>query len=106
MHIHYSYCPQGPFIAKDLQRLIDFFEEFDVDSLTNLEIRCYPWRKGKRLQAVNEEGKIRPFTITLQPGDERYEPLPPNVRYEPITIRERPDEFDDVGLAAILGWDD
>ena len=106
MHIHYSYCPQGPYIAKDLQRLIDFFEELDVDSLTNLEIRCYPWRKGKRLQAVNEEGKIRPLTITLQPGDERYEPLPPNVRYERITIRERPDEFDDVGLAAILGWDD
>ena len=106
MHIHYSYCPQGPYIAKDLQRLIDFFEELDVDSLTNVEIRCYPWRKGKRLQAVNAEGKIRPFTITLQPGDERYEPLPPNVRYEPITIRERPDEFDDVGLAAILGWDD
>lgn len=106
MHIHYSYCPQGPYIVKDLQRLIDFFEVLGVDSLTNLEIRCYPWRKGKRLQAVNEEGKIRPFTITLQPDDERYEPLPPNVRYEPITIRERPDEFDDVGLAAILGWDD
>lgn len=106
MHIHYSYCPQGPYIGKDLQRLIDFFEDLGVDSLTNLEIRCYPWRKGKRLQAVNEEGKIRPFTITLQPGDERYEPLPPNVHYEPITIRERPDEFDDVGLAAILGWDD
>lgn len=93
-------------MVKDLQRLIDFFEDLGVDSLTNLEIRCYPWRKGKRLQAVNEEGKIRPFTITLQPGDERYEPLPPNVRYEPITIRERPDEFDDVGLSAILGWDD
>ena len=106
MHIHYSYCPQGPYIVRDLQRLIDFFEELGVDSLTNLEIRCYPWRNGKRLQAVNEEGKIRPFTITLQPGDDRYEPLPPNVRYEPITIRERPDEFDDVGLAAILGWDD
>ena len=106
MHIHYSYSPQGPYMVKDLQRLIDFFEELGVDSLTNLEIRCYPWRKGKRLQAVNEEGKIRPFTIALQPGDERYEPLPPNVRYEPITIRERPDEFDDVGLAAILGWDD
>lgn len=106
MHIHYSYCPQAPYIVKDLQRLIDFFEDLGVDSLTNLEIRCYPWRKGKRLQAVNEEGKIRPFTITLQPDDERCEPLPPNVRYEPITIRERPDEFDDVGLAAILGWDD
>ena len=106
MHIHYSYCPQGPYIVKDLQRLIDFFEDHGVDSLTNLEIRCYPWRKGKRLQAVNEEGKIRPFTITLQPGDERYEPLPPNARYEPITIRERPEEFDDVGFAAILGWDD
>ena len=106
MHIHYSHCPQSPYIAKDLQRLIDFFEDLGVDSLTNLEIHCYPWRDGKRLQCVNEEGKIRPFTITLQPGDERYEPLPPNVRYEPITIRERPDEFDDVGLAAILGWDD
>ena len=106
MHINYSYCPQGHHITKDLERLIEFFEDLGVDSLTNLEIRCYPWRKGKRLQAVNEEGKIRPFTITLQPGDVRYEPLPPNVRYEPITIRERPDEFDDVGLAAILGWDD
>ena len=56
-------------MVKDLQRLIDFFEDLGVDSLTNLEIRCYPWRKGKRLQAVNEEGKIRPFTIALQPGE-------------------------------------
>jgi len=55
---------------------------------------------------VNEEGKIRPFTITLQPGDERYEPLPPNVRYEPITIRERPDELGDTGLATAFGIDD
>ena len=49
MHIHYSYCPQGPYIVKDLQRLIDFFEDLGVDSLTNLEIRCCPWRKGKRV---------------------------------------------------------
>lgn len=106
MHIHYSYCPEGPYIAKDLQRLIDFFEDLGVDSLTNLEIRCYPWRKGKRLQAVNEEGTIRPFTITLQPDDERYEPIPPNVRYEPIIIRERPDELGDTGLATTFGIDD
>lgn len=106
MHILYSYSPKRPYIAKDLQQFVDFLEEHGVDCLTNLEIRCYPWRKGKRLQAVNEGGKIRPFTITLQHEDERYEPLPPNVRYEPITIRERPDELGDTGLATALGIDD
>ena len=106
MHIRYSYSPQGPYIVKDLQRLIDFFDDLGVDCMTHLEIRCYPGRKDTRLPAVNEEGKIRPFTITLQPGDDRYEPVPPNVRYEPITVRERPDELGDTGLATAFGIDD
>ena len=47
MHIHYSYSRQGPYIVKDLQRLIDFFEDLGVDSLTNLESAAIPGGKAR-----------------------------------------------------------
>jgi hypothetical protein len=104
MQFIYNYSLDREYIEYDINRFIAFLREHDVESVTNLEISCYPWRNGKRLQSINDRNEICPVPIILGPGDKRYTPKPG--RYPPFSIRERPDELGNFGLATAFNHDD
>ena len=106
MQFSYFYDSDSKHLAADVQRFVDFLEEHSVESVTNLCIICYPWRNGKRLQAVNTLGEIRPITFELLPGDDRRNPQGYEYDHEAVTIRERPDTLGNFGLAAFFNRDD
>src|SRR5690606_4800064 len=94
------------FLAADIHRFVDFLETHGAESISQLRISCFPWRNGKRLQAVNERGENGVVTFDLKPGDERYEPIRDQLRREALIIRERPDELGNFGLATLFNHDD
>ncbi len=106
MKFEYAYHSDPKHLAADVQRFVDFLEEHGFESVTNLRINCYPSRNGKRLQAVNAQGEIRPITFELVSGDDRDGPQGSQDHSEPVTIRERPDTLGNFGLAAYFNHDD
>src|SRR5690606_13346306 len=105
MHFIFRYAPMREALTTDVQRFVDFLVAQGTESVTNLEISCYPWRNGKRLQAVNSEGQIRPVVFALEPGDDRYEPPKFPETRELLTMRERPDELGNFGFATVFDHD-
>ncbi|HET6525171.1 hypothetical protein [Sphingopyxis sp.] len=102
MKFKYGYGSDPKHLTADVERFINFLDEHGFESVTNLQISCYPWRNGKRLQAVNAEGEIRPITFELLSGDDRDNPQGYQHDREAVTIRERPDTLGNFGLAALF----
>jgi len=106
MQFRYSYTCEQDSLSADLQHFIDLLEFLSVDSITNLQISCYPHRNGKRLQAVNMNGEIPPVVFGVDPDDKRYDPSVHGGQGELLTFRERPDDLGDFGLATAFNHDD
>lgn len=68
MQFSYFYDSDSKHLAADVQRFVDFLEEHSVESVTNLCIICYPWRNGKRLQAVNTLGNPANYLRVIARG--------------------------------------
>lgn len=105
MQLRYSYPVDADHLEAELLRAGEWFRQHGVESVTNLVIECYPWRNGKRLQAVNGRGEVRPVPILPEPDAPRCGSLGPE-RREELTIRERPDDRGDTGLASAFNHDD
>lgn len=106
MQFNYGYVSGRHSLASDVQRFVDFLEEHGVETVSQLKITCYPWRNGKRLQAVNAQGEIRPITFDLAPEDARHEPSEARPPREQVSVRERPDDLGNFGLATFFDHDD
>ncbi|MBO9516453.1 MAG: hypothetical protein J7493_00145 [Porphyrobacter sp.] len=106
MHFIFQFEPTRETLQADVQRFVDFLDAHGVEAVSSLTITCFPWRNGKRLQAVNEDGEIRSVMFDLVPEDARYKPPQYELEHEPLIIRERPDSLGDFGLAMLSGHDD
>jgi len=106
MKFFYEHHIKHEALAADLQKFVDFLGAHGVDSVSSLEISCFPWRNGERLQAVDSEGKISPVMIELDAGDARYVAPDPKSDREAPKIRERPDELGEFGWGLLFGIDD
>lgn len=106
MQFNFSYSIGRDDLETALRRFVRFLNEQHAETVSSLKITCHPWRNGKRLQAVNARGEIRPVTFDLEPSDERHKPPASLARDEVLTIRERPDDLGDTGLAAAFDHDD
>ena len=104
MQLRYSYHVDADHLDAELLRAGEWLRRQGVESVTNLVIECYPWRDGRRLQAVNKDGEIRPVLICRE-DDPRAKPAAIE-RREKLTIRERPEDLGDTGLAAAFNRDD
>lgn len=105
MQFRYSYQSDADRLQSDLLRVVDYLKEHRAEVVWNLVVECYASRNGKRLQAVNDEGIIRPVSFHLMPDDPRFEQSynPPR---EKVKIRERPDDLGEIGLASAFDRDD
>lgn len=104
MQLRYDHQVDADDLDAELLRAAEWFRQQGVESVTNLVIECYPWRNGKRLQAVNKDGEIRPVPIVPE-VDPRLKP-DGGERGEKLTIRERPEDLGDTGLATAFNHDD
>lgn len=105
MQFRYSYPTDAHHLEGDFLRVVDWVKEHRAEAVWNLVVECYVSRDGKRLQAVNDRGEIHPVCFDLRPEDPRFEQsdAPPR---EKVTIRERPDNLGDTGLATAFNHDD
>jgi hypothetical protein len=103
MQFNYNYACGREFIAADMQRFVDFLMEEGVESVSDLKITCHLSRNGKRLQAVNEHGIIRPVVFSIEPGDLRAGSAGYQYPREKLIIREGPVGHRLKGLSALLG---
>lgn len=105
MQFRYSYRSDPDHLEGDFLRVVDWVREHRAEAVWNLVVECYVSRDGKRLQAVNGSGEIRPVFFDLTPEDPRFEQSDAATR-EKVTIRERPDHLGDTGLATTFSHDD
>lgn len=100
MRFSFTYPLMSNDLENGLQRFIAFLREHEAEEISNVEINCYPWRNGKRLQAVNGNGQIRPIVFDAENAGTGAPP------FERLTIRERPDSLPVTGLASLFDHDD
>ena len=105
MQFRYSYPSDADHLESDLLRVVDWVRENRAEAIWNLVVECSVSRNGKRLQALNDRGEIRPICFDLTPADPRSEQSNAAPR-EKVTVRERPDHLGDTGLATAFNHDD
>lgn len=81
-----------------LLRVGELLRAMGAESVSSLRINCFPWRNGRRLQAVSGRDIVS-VAINL-PGDDLVA-LPGGA-----IVRERPDDLGDSGIAVLMGHDD
>lgn len=106
MRFNFVYPIESVSLETALRRFIEFVEEHGIDTISNLEIGCHPLRGGRRLQAVNQNGIVRPVIFDADPGDLGGAPAIYQYERETLIIRERPIGRGPRGLAALLGPND
>lgn len=106
MQFRYGYQTDADRLSADLLRVVDFLKEHGAEAVSNIVVSCYPWRNGKRLQAVNGEGIIRPVPFDAERGEVVIDAANEQLPREKLTIRERPDELGKIGLASAFDYDD
>jgi hypothetical protein len=105
MQFRYSYPSDADHIEGDILRIVDWVREHRAEAVWNLVVECHASRNGKRLQAINDRGEIRPVCFDLTPEDPRFEQSDAAPR-EKITIRERTEDPSETGLATAFNRDD
>jgi len=86
-------------IDQVMSRLAEILKDMDPETITDFEVNCFPWRDGKRLQAVSGH-RIVSVAITLAAeGSNQIS------QDQAWTIRESSYERRPRGLEALLGGD-
>lgn len=106
MRFRFTYQITRADLSAALSRVDNFLKEHGVETISNLEVDCHPWRNGKRLQAVNQSGVTRPVVFDLEPRGETSAAATHQPERETLTIRERPGGQGAKGLASLFGHDD
>ena len=106
MRFNFCYQIARNDLATALSRVDDFLKEHGADMISNLEVGCYPWRNGKRLQAVNQSGVVRPVVFNVAPGDDGSALTTHQPEREKLAVRESTDGRAAKGLASLFGRDD